>query len=32
MAAKKYSEEDADKVLTRLKDLEMKSNKRMSEF
>ena len=32
MAAKKYSEEDSDKVLTRLKDLEMKSNKRMSEF
>ena len=32
LAGKKAAEEESDKVLTRLKDLEMKTNKRMSEF
>lgn len=32
LAGKKAAEEESDKVLTRLKDLEMKTNKRMSDF
>jgi hypothetical protein len=32
LAGRKAAEEESEKVLTRLKDLEMRSNKRMSEF
>ena len=30
--AKKYTDDECDKVLNRLKDLEMKTNKKISEF
>jgi hypothetical protein len=32
LAGRKAAEEESDKVLNRVKELEMRSNKRMSEF